>query len=114
MRLKYPRLSCKNDKRIKICDSDAKQIVKLHKKGATIKEIAIEFKVSKNTILRRINPKNYQKQLAKGRIRDRKKYAEDPKYRESQQNYVNKYIKNRRSTDEKFRKYHNELIKNNA
>ncbi len=114
MKLKYPRLSCENDKRIKICESEVKGILKLYKDGMMIKDIAKKHNVDYNTILRRINPKSYQKQLANFRVFSRKKYASDPKYRESQQKDVNKYIKKRRDTDPKFKKYHNELVRNGA
>lgn len=111
MKLKYPRLSCSMDKRKKICDSDVKKILKLHKNGMMIKDIAKKFNVSYNTILRKVNPKFYQEQLVKSRVRDRKRYAEDPAYRKSQIKEVTKYFNKRYKTDAEFRKYHIELVK---
>ena len=92
----YPRLSCKQDKRYKLCDADVKKILKLRKKGDTVISIAEKFNVSPNGINYLINPK-YAETVKKSTAKIlKKRYKEDAKFR--------KYLKNHRNTDRRKRK----------
>ena len=104
-KLKYPTLSCIENKSYKLCDNDIKQITKLKNQGIKQDDIAERFNVNVKTIYHIFNLKALEDQRERGRIYKRNKYRKDPDYRKYHKDRILVLQKKRYHTDKKFREY---------
>ncbi len=99
----YPPLSCKLDRRIKLCDDDIKKIIKLRNNGVRVVVIAEMYRVQPKTIYMIISPEKAEKDIRRISKIQKKRYAEDPEYR--------KYIQERNRINKKYLKANNPKLK---
>lgn len=103
--MEYPKLSCSNDKRKKICDSDKKEIIQVYKKTHKVKPLAKKFNVHRSTIYSIVNPEPFKKRNKSRWQKDKQRMKNDNKFKEKIRTYIQEWHKNRYDTDPKFRKY---------
>ena len=103
--LKYPQLTCKQDKRYKLCDADIKKILKLGKSDLFNREIGVKFNVSDTTIWGIFHQKKVKESREKTRINNNKRYHNDEKYREYHSKKVSEHIKIKRKINPEYNKW---------
>lgn len=101
----YPRLSCKLDTRIKICDNDIKKIFKLDTKGIKISSIAKKFNVTYQTIKCILDPDFYEEQKKRISEIQKKRYKEDPNYKKYILENIKRTVKIRDAKNPKMKKF---------
>ena len=107
----YPRLSCKADKRIKVCEITLKKIKRLSVKGKSSPEIAKIIGLNRTTVWLYLHPSKRKKQYKISAETKKKRYHKDAKFREKQKESVQKYVTTRYKNDKKFKKYFDALTK---
>ena len=103
--MKYPQLTCKQDKRYKLCDVDVKKILKLGKSNLFNMEIGEKFGVSGSTIWGIFHPKKEKESREKTRINNNKRYHNDGQYREYHSKKVSEHIKIKRKINPEYNEW---------
>lgn len=117
-RLDYPKKPLREHKTYKILPEQYPEVIamrkKLDKKGkpTTIAKIAKKFGVGIQTISFILNPEKRAEQNKRTVERARERSKTDDDFRQSQSDAVNKYLTDRKKSDPKFKKYHNQIVSN--
>lgn len=102
---KYPATPRDNWKSVKIPLKEHERIRQLHDQGFTIKQLAEMYDVSITPIRSAIYPEKYQQQIKKSVKRHQEKWESDPDYRRKLLDYQNSWNRKRYSDNPKYKEW---------
>jgi len=110
--LEYPKKPINEHKTFKIFPDQYPIVYEMRHEKMTIESIAKHFNVGKQTIRFILDPSLREKHNKKTVERAQKRLETDDDFRQSQTDAVVKYMKDRKSKDPKYKKYHQEIVTN--